>query len=72
MITYITIAIILLAVFSYFATKIDDHYMIYDLTSTFGVGVIACAIWPISIVALVLSAFLYYIMKLGAKHRGEY
>ena len=69
--TYLIIGFILLVVFSYFATLIDDLLDIHDVPTTIGLGVIICIVWPLAIGIVIISVPMVLIMRLGAKHRNE-
>jgi hypothetical protein len=69
--TYLIIAFILLLVFAYFATAIDARLEMYDIPSTFGIGFLACAFWPLTIIGIAIGGLMYYLMRVGAKRRGH-
>lgn len=69
--TYFIISFICLAVFSYFATEIDNRFKVGNLEITFGVGCMACAVWPVTIIGGTIYGLLFFLMQLGTKHRGE-
>ena len=73
---YFIVAFILLAVFAYFATWIDEYFKIDSLGLTFVVGFIACLGWPLTIgLTIGLAALivpLLLIARWGAKRRGEF
>ena len=68
---YIAIALVLFAVFSYYATWIDEKFNIDLLGLTFVIGAVACIAWPITLGIAAVSLPFYFIMKLGAKRRGD-
>lgn len=68
---YLTVAFILLVVFSYFATYIDSRFEIHSLGYTFPMGVVACFFWPLTLGLAILIGPLILAMRLGAKHRGD-
>ena len=68
---YVVIALILFAVFSYYATWIDDRFNINLLGITFVFGAVACIAWPITLSIAAIFLPFYFIMKLGAKRRGD-
>ena len=68
---YIVIALLLFAAFSYYATYIDNKFNIKLIGVTFVAGAIACIAWPITISIAVISLPFYFLMKFGAKRRGE-
>jgi hypothetical protein len=69
---YFIVAFILLAVFAYFATWIDDYLDVDSLPMTFVIGFIACVFWPITLGIAALIVPLLLIMRWGAKRRGEF
>jgi hypothetical protein len=69
--TYLIIAFILLLVFAYYATAIDARLGMYDLAKTFVIGFLACAFWPLAIIGMAIGGLMYYLMRVGAKRRGE-
>ncbi len=68
---YIGIALILFAVFSYYATWIDDKFNIDLLGLTFVIGAVACIAWPITLGIAAFVAPFYFIMRFGANRRGD-
>lgn len=68
---YIAVALLLFAIFSYYATWIDDKLNIDLLGITFLIGAIACIAWPITLGIVALAAPFYLIMRLGANRRGD-
>ena len=71
MMMHLIVAFILLAVFAYFATYIDDHFQIYSLGYTFTIGTIACLLWPLTLAASIIVVPLILIMRWGANRRGD-
>ncbi len=68
---YFIVAFILLVVYAYFATFIDEYFEIDSLGSTFVIGLVACALWPLTIGLAILIVPLLLIMRWGAKRRGQ-
>jgi hypothetical protein len=68
---YFIVAFILLVVFSYFATWVDNYFDIDSIGSTFAIGFFACLLWPVTISLAILIVPLLLIMRWGAKRRGE-
>jgi hypothetical protein len=68
---YFIVAFILLVVFSYFATYIDNYFDIDSIGSTFAIGFFACLLWPVTISLAILIVPLMLVMRWGAKRRGE-
>jgi hypothetical protein len=69
--TYLIIAFILLVVYAYFATWIDEWFEIDSLGSTLVIGFVACALWPLTLGLATLIVPLLLIMRWGAKRRGD-
>ena len=69
---YLLVAFILLAVFAYFATWIDDYLGIDSLGFTSIIGLTACVFWPFTLGLAALIVPLLLIMRWGAKRRGEF
>ena len=68
---YIAIAVVLFAIFSYYATWLDYKLNIDLLGVTFLIGAIACIAWPITLGIAAISVPFYLIMLFGAKRRGD-
>lgn len=68
---YVAVALILFAIFSYYATWIDDKLNIDLLGVTFLIGAVACAAWPITLGIAAIAVPFYVIMLIGAKRRGD-
>lgn len=68
---YFIIAFILLVMYAYFATWIDDYFDIDSLFGTFAVGFVACLAWPLTIGLAMLIVPLVLVMRWGAKRRNE-
>jgi len=68
---YFTVAFSLLVVFAYFATYIDKRFGIYSLGVTFGGGIVACFLWPLTLGFFIPFVLIWLVMRLGAKHRGD-
>ncbi len=68
---YIAVAVVLFAIFSYYATWIDDKLNINLIGITFVIGAVACAAWPITLGIAAISLPFYFLVRLGAKRRGE-
>jgi hypothetical protein len=68
---YLIIAFILLVVFAYFATWVDEWFEIDNLFGTFMIGFFACLLWPLTIGLATLILPLLLIMRWGAKRRGD-
>lgn len=68
---YIAVALLLFAVFSYYATWIDDKLNIDLLGITFLIGAVACIAWPITLGIAAFAVPFYLIMRLGANRRGD-
>jgi hypothetical protein len=71
MMMYLIVAFILLVVFAYFATWIDEWFEIDSIGSTFAIGFFACLLWPLTIGLATLVVPLLLVMRWGAKRRGE-
>ena len=69
---YLLIAFMLLVVFAYFATWIDDRLEIDNMVFTFIIGFAACGMWPLTIGLAALIVPLYLIARWGAKRRGDF
>jgi hypothetical protein len=68
---YIVVAVILFAIFSYYATWIDDKFNIDFLIVTFIAGAFACLAWPVTFGIAAITLPFYFLVRLGAKRRGE-
>lgn len=68
---YVVGLIICLCVLAYFATWIDDVTGTHELAWTCFIGVIACLIWPLTLVLAAVAGPLYFLARLGAKRRGD-
>ena len=68
---YFIAAFILLVVYAYFATFIDEYFEIDSIGSTIVIGLVACALWPLTIGLAILIVPLLLIMRWGAKRRGQ-
>lgn len=68
---YIIITVVLFAVFAYYATWFDEKLNINLIGLTVVMGAIACIAWPITLGIVLISLPFYFIMKLGAKRRGD-
>ena len=68
---YLIIAFILLVVFAYFATYIDNYLEIDSIGSTFAIGFFSCLLWPLTVGLAILIVPLLLVMRWGAKRRGE-
>lgn len=68
---YLIIAFILLVVFAYFATWVDEWFEIDNLFGTFVFGFFACLLWPLTIGIVMFIVPLLLIMRWGAKRRGD-
>jgi hypothetical protein len=68
---YIVVAVILFAIFSYYATWIDDKLNIDMLGVTFIIGAVACLAWPITLGIAAIALPFYFLVRLGANRRGD-
>jgi hypothetical protein len=68
---YLVVAVILFAIFSYYATWIDETFEIDMLGITFIAGALACLAWPLTFGIVLIALPFYFLMKLGAKRRGD-
>lgn len=68
---YIVVALLLFAVFAYFATWIDDKADLDCLPGTILLGVIACVFWPFTLGIAMISVPFYFLVLWGGKRRGD-